>query len=254
MRSPSEIRSLVDRVTSYTPEEREHIYRKYFTKPSSTVRFLCEHYGFDQKRVLDATCHYGYFLAYFGEGSKGTDGTPHYLQFAKDMGFDAQVANIEEGLPAFPAPFEAIVFSGTLEEVLSPHVVLIRFHELLQPDGLLCLRVPVVPPGWFERLARIRLKFGYKAAAHLYFFTPRIIDLMLQRAGYEVVEIVSSGVMMNPLLRPFHRLLLPLTPTITVIARSKPDFKYPPIRAMRFLPSWAMDLAPYHEDFEAEKV
>ena len=69
-----EIRALVDQVTSFPLEERERIYRKYFEKPSNTVQFLCQYYRFDEKRILDATCHYGYFLAYFDPGSAGLDG------------------------------------------------------------------------------------------------------------------------------------------------------------------------------------
>jgi SAM-dependent methyltransferase len=252
MRSQSEIRSLVDKVTSFSLEERERIYRKYFEVPSDTVQYLCQKYEFDKKRILDATCCYGYYLAYFGEGSAGIDGTSDYLQFAKEMNFDVQVANIEESLPEFKQLFDGLIFSGTLEEILAPHVMLMRFRKLLKPDGLLCIRVPSVPPLWFEGLVRGRMTLGYDAQAHLYFFTPRLIKMLIERAGYDIVEVVSTGIMMNSWLRPFHSLLLPLTPAVTVLARPRPNFKYPSIRAMRFLPDWAMDLAPYHQDYSPD--
>jgi len=125
-----------------------------------------------------------------------------------------------------------------------------RFRSLLKPDGLLCLRVPTVPPGWFERLVPGRMLKGYAAAAHLYFYTPRILEMMLQRAGYDVIQSVSTGLFMNRWWRPFHPLLLPLTSTVTILAQPRPNFKYPPVRAMRFLPAWANDLAKYHTDYE----
>jgi SAM-dependent methyltransferase len=246
MHSPSEIRTRVDQVKSYPLEERERIYRKYFKTPNKTVQFLCQNYGFDKKRILDATCHYGYYLAYFGEGSWGLDASPNFLQFAKEMGLNVKVANIEEPLPKFDELFDGIVFSGTLEEVLSPHVILMRFHQLLKPDGLLCIRVPSVPPLWFEKLIRNRIKLGYEATYHIYFFTPRLIELVIQRAGYDIVQSVSTPIMTNPWLRPFHKLLLSLTPAVTVIARPQPNFNYP--RDIRFLPQWAMDLAPFYKD------
>ena len=253
MKTAAQIRDRVDRVTSYPVEERERIYRKYFQHPSSTVRFLCTEFGFDTKRVIDTTCHYGYYLAYFGEGSHGLDGNIRYLQFAREMGFDVDLVNIEDGLPDFDEPFDGLVFSGTLEEILSPHVVLMRFRKLLKPDGLLVLRVPTVPPLWFEKLYRLRAKPGYDAQAHLYFFTARLLEMLVERAGYEIVRTVSTGVMMSPYLRPFHRLLLSYAPAATIIARPRPDFKYPVIRILDFLPEWASDLAPYHQDYEPVK-
>jgi SAM-dependent methyltransferase len=251
MITPEQARARVERVTSYPPQERERIYRKYFAKPSSTVRFLCDSYGFDTKRVLDVACHYGYYLIYFGEGSTGIDATDEYLRFASEMGLPTCAANIEEGLPAFDEPFDALLFSGTLEEILAPHVMLMRFRALLKKDGLLALRVPSVPPRWFDRLLRLRMEPGYDAVLHLYFYTPRILRLMVERAGYEVLDIVSSGMMARPALRPLNRLLLPFSPAITLIAKPRLGWKYPSIRAMRFLPDWAADLAPYHQDYEA---
>ncbi len=249
--SQAQVRAQIDRVTSYPQAERERLYRKYFSTPSSTVRYLCERHGFDQKRILDATCHYGYYLIYFGANSEGLDGNLNYLRFAQEMGLKAQIANIEEPLPAFDAPFDGIVFSGTLEEILSPHVLLMRFRRILNPDGLLCLRVPVVPPAWADKLMRLcGLKPGYDAAAHLYFFTPKLLKLMVERAGYDVIETVSTGVWANALLRPLHRLLLPMTPVVTLMCRPRANFQYPPVREMKFLPEWAKDTAPFHQDYD----
>ncbi len=250
MQTPSAIRPRIEHATSYPAAERERIYRKYFAAPSATVRFLCEAYDFDKKAVLDVGCHYGCHLIHFGEDSQGIDASPQYLQFAREIGLDVQEANIENRFPAFNRLFDGIFFSGTLEEVLSPHVVLMRFRPLLKPDGLLCLRVPTVPPAWFDRLIRVRIRPGYEAAAHLYFFTPRLLTMLVKRAGYDVVQVVSTGIWMNRWLRPLHGWLLPLTTTVTIMARPRANFLYPEARAMRFLPDWANDLAPYHRDFQ----
>jgi SAM-dependent methyltransferase len=244
MRLPTEIHTMIENVKSYPLEERERIYRKYFKTPNNTVQFLCENYAFDEKRILDASCHYGYYLAYFGEGSWGLDASPDFLRFATEMGLNARLTNIEEPLPKFDELFDGIVFSGTLEEVLAPHVLLMRFHQLLKQDGLLCIRVPSVPPRWFEKLVGSQMTLGYEAKYHIYFFTPRLIELVIQRAGYDIVQTVSTGIMNKPWLRPFHNLLLPLTPAVTVIARPRPNFVYP--RDIRFLPEWAIDLAPLY--------
>jgi SAM-dependent methyltransferase len=252
MRPQSEIRARVDRVTSYPVAERERIYQKYFAAPSATVRFLCQEYSLDTKAVFDVCCHYGYHLVHFGDGSRGIDGSLQYLQFGREMGLNVQEANIEERFPEYDEPFDALFFSGTLEEVLSPHVVLMRFHKFLKPDGLLCLRVPTVPPAWFDRLLRLRGIRGYDAAAHLYFFTPRLLKMVVERAGYNVIQTVVTALWMKSWLRPVHNALLPLAPTITIIARPRAGFIYPPVRAMRFLPTWATDLAPYHQDYEPE--
>ena len=254
MRSQTEIRARVDRVTSFPVAERERIYRKYFASPSATLRFLCATYRLDQKRVLDVGCHYGYHLIHFGDDSQGLDASPQYLQFARELGLNVQEVNIENGFPQFADPFDALFFSGTLEEILSPHVALMRFRALLKPDGLLCLRVPTVPPAWFDRLYRLRGQPGYDAAAHLYFFTPRLLEMTVRRAGYEVLRVVASGLWQQRWLRPFHNLLLPLTPTVMIMARPRPGFVYPAARAIRFSPTWAADLAPYHQDYQNGKM
>ena len=239
---------MVDKVDGIPVGERERIYQKYFSAPNNTVKFLNRYYGFGKKSILDVACHYGYYLVHFGEGSVGIDGTPHYLQFAREMGLTVQLTNIEEPLPDFGKAFEGIIFSGTLEEILSPHLMLMRFRSLLKPDGLLCIRVPSVPPAWFDRLIRLRMNPGYDAEAHLYFFTPRLIKMMIERAGYDVLQVVSTGLYMNRWTKPLHPLLLPYTPAVTVVARPRPGFKYPPIRDLRFLPAWADALIPYHHD------
>lgn len=250
MKSQEEVRALVNRVVSYPLKERERIYHKYFASPSQTVRFLCQEYQFDKLQVLDATCHYGYYLVYCGEGSAGLDGSPQYLQFAREMGLDVREANIEEPLPDLDRRFDAVLFSGTLEEILSPHTLLMRFHRLLKPEGLLCLRVPTVPPAWFEsiyrRVRRVHT-VGYEAQAHIYFFTPRTLQLTVRRAGYDIVQVVAPPLWLQPMLRPFHRWLLPLTPTTTILARPRANFQYPPARALQYLPSWAADLGPFHQ-------
>ncbi len=253
MRPQSEIRARVARVTSFSLSERERIYNKYFAEPSATVRFLCQEYGLDTKAVLDVGCHYGYHLVHFGEGSQGVDGSPQYLQFAREMGLDVQEANIEEQFPEYAETFDALFFSGTLEEVLAPHVVLMRFRRFLKPDGLLCLRVPTVPPAWFDRLLRLRMMPGYDAQAHIYFFTPRLLRMVVQRAGYDVLQVVATALWLKPWLHPLHDALLPLVPTVTIIARPRSGFIYPSVRAMRFLPTWASDLAPYHQDYETKE-
>jgi SAM-dependent methyltransferase len=252
MRSAAEIRARVDQVTSFPVAERERIYRKYFARPSATVQYLCQVWKLDTKRVLDVGCHYGYHMIYFGDDSQGIDGSPQYLQFAREIGLNVQEGNIEDGLPEFDEPFDAVFFSGTLEEILSPHVMLMRFRKVLKPDGLLCLRVPTVPPRWFDRLFRLWMPPGYDATHHIYFFTPRLLGLTVKRAGYDVLEMVSTGVWVKPWLRPLHRFALPLTPAATIIAQPRADFVYPSSRAIRFLATWAADLGPYHQDYQAK--
>jgi SAM-dependent methyltransferase len=249
MKTQPELRQRVERVSSYPPAERERIYRKYFSQPSATARYLCARYGWDRQRILDVCCHYGYHLIHFGEGSQGVDGSPQYLQYAQEMGLRVQQANIEEPLSMVEGRFDGLLFSGTLEEILAPHVMLMRFHRLLTPQGVLCLRVPTVPPVWVDRLYRLRALPGYDAKLHLYFFTPRLLKLMVERAGYEVLEVASLGIKMHRWLSPLHGLLLPLAVTVAVMARPIPHFTYPADRAMRFLPGWAHDLAEFHQDF-----
>ena len=79
-----------------------------------------------------------------------------------------------------------------------------------------------------------------------------LLRMLTERAGYDVKQVAATALWNRPWLRPLHDVLLPLVPTVTIIATPRPNFMYPSAREMQYLPTWAMDLAPYHQDYEPE--
>lgn len=250
--SSAEIRQRVLASPLFDPAETQRIYHKFFARPSRTNRILVEQYGLGQKRVLELGMAYGQGVIHFGAGSVGLDINPKYVAFAQSIGLEAQVSNVEDGLPTFEHPFEALLCANLLEHIVAPHLLLMRFRPLLAADGLLCIKVPVTPPAWVAKLYRRvavplwNIDHDFDYSEHINFFTFRTLAWTLERAGYEVIgqhsPLIGAGRLANALL-PWATWLVPSTLTV---ARKIEAFQYAPERGAGLNPTYAPDLLPYY--------
>ena len=128
--------------------------------------------------------------AHFGPGSLGLDAVEANVEAVRARGLDAQLANVEDALPELDRQWDAAYCSNIIEHLVAPHLLLLRLHEVLTPNGLIFVMVPTVPPArpldWLIR--RVIGHNGYRAAEHIYAFTPRTAEFMVERAGYRVIE------------------------------------------------------------------
>ena len=130
-----------------------------------------------------------------------------FLRHARQQGFDvtgielspgaARQAAERFGLPMITGTLEdaavdrdsmdVIVLLQTIEHVPDPAATLTRLLELMRPGALLLMTTPN-QSSWLARVSRSHW-FEYKPPEHLYFFSPRTLRQLLQRAGFCDIEI-----------------------------------------------------------------
>ena len=243
MKSQAEIAALLRARSPLPPEETERLLRTSFVPPR-TVRFLCRHYGADRLAVLDIGCGYGQHLVHFGPGSVGLDAVERNVDFARAIGLEAVPANVEDGFPEFERPFDAAFASNLLEHLVAPHLFLLRLHRLLKPDGLIFIHVPTIPPvPLLDRLVKRTIGHnGYLASEHIYAFTPRVGAFILQRAGFEVLDLAFPAVRDHPVLKWGEPLFREVGISVMLVARRDPSFVYPEKRVQTFTPAFMAEL------------
>jgi SAM-dependent methyltransferase len=239
MKTYAEIAALVRSRSPFPLDETERLIRTAFPTPR-TVRFLCRHYQADRLAVLDVGCGFGQHLVHFGPGSVGLDAVERNVGFVRALGYEAVLANIEDGLPELERRFQAVFAANLLEHLVAPHLFLLRLHRILEPNGLVFIHVPTIPPlPLLDRLIKKAIGHnGYKAAEHIYAFTPRIGAFILERAGFSLLDSAFVAVRDHPVLRWGEPLFRELGISVMLVARRDPDFTYPEKRVEAFTPSF----------------
>src|SRR6478672_1017260 len=202
MKSQAEVAALVRARSPLPSDETERLIRTSFA-PARAVGFVCRHYGADRRAVLDIGCGFGQHLVHFGAGSVGLDAVERNVAFVRALGYEAVLANVEDGFPDLERPFDAVFASNLLEHLVAPHLFLLRLHRLLKPDGLVFIHVPTIPPlPIVDRLIKRAIGHnGYQASEHIYAFTPRVGAFILERAGFKVLDSAFVAVRDHPILK-----------------------------------------------------
>ncbi|MCC6176713.1 MAG: methyltransferase domain-containing protein [Chloroflexi bacterium] len=226
-------------------DQTERILRGFFV-PARTVRFVCDAYGADRRAMLDIGCGYGQHLVHFGPNSAGIDAVEANVAFCRALGFEAALANVEDGLPDFGRRFDGVFCSNLLEHLVAPHLFLLRLHDLLADDGRLFMHVPTMPPHpLIDRLIKRAIGHnGYQASEHINAFTPRTLAFTLERAGFVVDDVVFVGARGHRLLGLGEPLFREIGISAMAVARRDPSFAYPEKRVAVFAPGFAAGVLP----------
>ncbi len=244
MRPSQDVARLVRARSPLPPDETERLLRDVFV-PSRAVRFVCDAHAADRRAMLDIGCGYGQHLVHFGTCSAGIDAIERNVQFCRALGFEAALANVEDGLPDFGRRFEGIFCSNLLEHLVAPHLFLLRLHEQLAEGGLAFIHVPTIPPHPIvDRLIKRAIGHnGYLASEHINAFTPRTLAFTLERAGFIVDDLVFVGARGHRLLRWGEGLFREAGISVMAVARRDLAFTYPEKRVAAFAPRFANGLA-----------
>lgn len=148
-------------------------------------RFLME-------MLLDVGCGPGHFLYYArreGWDCYGIDISWHLIHFAKSV-YGLRVLNTYmEGLPFKDDCFAVVTINGFLEHAIDPSSVLKAVHRCIMNGGILSVYTPNLS-SWMHFLMRKRFPF-IMPPEHLWYFSPKSLSLLLEKAGFRVIRINS---------------------------------------------------------------
>jgi SAM-dependent methyltransferase len=159
------------------------------TLPASQIRFIQQNVGSylpSYGKVLDVGCSAGSLLKLFrhaGWNVVGLEPNEEAASHARDK-FQLNVQTGTLSTVTFQAQeFDLICLSHVLEHLEDPLFNLQVIRQILKKDGFLFVEVPN------EGQGKCYGTTGY----HLFFLTPQTLSMLLHKAGFQPVSIVTSG-------------------------------------------------------------
>jgi len=153
-------------------------------------------------RILEVGCAYGLLLDYFREHGWGTYGvelsetSARYAQAVMEL----EVQNVPLERAQFPDLFFDVILMLDVVEHLDDHKSAFNVvRRVLKDDGVLVVQVPYELFHWEKVLQAIASGKRPGAIApdavpaHLCFFTPRTLRLMLEKHGFRVLKRESGN-------------------------------------------------------------
>jgi 2-polyprenyl-3-methyl-5-hydroxy-6-metoxy-1,4-benzoquinol methylase len=138
-------------------------------------------------RLLDVGCSTGIFLAAARDRGwivDGIEASDWAVSLARErFGLEQIRQGFVEDIEFEPASFDVITLWDVLEHVHSPTGVLDRLNGWLKPGGLLFVNVPNVES---TAAAVLRRWWPLLLREHLWYFSPRTLDMALSKTGFRV--------------------------------------------------------------------
>ena len=177
----------VDSMTAfYTADYHAHRVKEYSSRTDTLERWLPPT---GLARLLDFGCGSGDFLVRMqarGWNVVGLEASENAVRRCRARGLSVHWGSLPHPLWSEPC-FEAITMRQSLEHTHDPLEVLRAAHRLLRTGGKLLVSVPnfdSCAARWFGANW-----FGLDVPRHLTHFTPRTLQNMLYRAGFEGVQL-----------------------------------------------------------------
>ena len=147
----------------------------------------------DKGRLLDIGAASGaYVRAAIDKGweAHGIELSPFAVAFAKDYWKVNLIQGTVEGAHFQNNFFDTIILVHTLEHLPDPLKTLKEINRILKRTGRLYVSVPNIASYKAKKLGK---KWGsLKPAEHLFFFSPKILKLLLEKAGFDIMRIDTS--------------------------------------------------------------
>ena len=158
---------------------------KKFLKKSEKISNLCG------LKVLEIGCGVGDLLLAFKRFSPqisltGIDYSSESIDQVKALGFTAHQGDICK-LDLGKEKFDLIICQQLIEHLHNPSALLDRIKSWLRPSGVLILETPGVVS--IDRMIFKGCWGGYHIPRHMFLFSERSMDIMLQKHGFRINEI-----------------------------------------------------------------
>jgi 2-polyprenyl-3-methyl-5-hydroxy-6-metoxy-1,4-benzoquinol methylase len=147
-------------------------------------------------KLLDVGCSIGTFLDVAkkkGWDVYGIDINKRSIDYCrKKLGLNAEVKKLEE---VKEKNFDVIIMNDILEHVADPLKILKIANSILKNKGILFIATPNI--GSFLSKLTGKRWLHLKPDEHIYYFTPKTIRALLEKAGFTVVSCKSLGRVRN---------------------------------------------------------
>ena len=146
-------------------------------------------------RLLDVGCGAGEYVAFMrdhGWQAEGVDFDAEAVESARTrFGVNVHSRQLEE--MKYPdAYFDAITMNHLIEHVPDPARLLRECRRVLKPGGMAIVTTPNA--GGLGHRIHARYWRGLEPPRHLHIFSPASLGILAKRAGFENVEVFTSGV------------------------------------------------------------
>jgi SAM-dependent methyltransferase len=209
-------------------EETTKPYLELAATEYQMISFRCVQPWLRNFAVLDLGCAMGVYLRQFAPGSVGIDVSKPNLEHCRRLGLQVKTADLNRDLPVLTESFPGIFCSHVLEHVDAPIRLLRECRRILTPEGVLVLGLPI-EASLVNRLRGHR--YFYHHPGHLYSFSLENIDVLLQKAGFEISRLYFEPRILR--IRPWLSLMQQLPARLAhslalaywVVARKSSDRK-----------------------------
>ncbi len=155
-------------------------------------------------RLLDIGCSVGHYLRVArgaGWDAAGLEFSPDTSEIARrDHGLEVITGTLEDR-PYPASSFDLVTLWDVIEHVPDPLRTMGSVHELLKPGGMVAITTPNID-GLFPRssypIARLIRHWPHpEPPHHLYQFSKHTLELLLQRAGFELVCVIDQRIRLS---------------------------------------------------------
>lgn len=145
------------------------------------------------ERLLEVGCGTGFFLdtarSMGIERLTGVDPNPWAVAQARARTLDVRLGSLEA--LDHDEHFDAAVMLDVIEHITDPVPFLARLRQHLNPGGRLLIMTPNIRS--LLALSSGRRWVSFKIPEHVYYYSPRSIRSLLERAGYDVLSTRATG-------------------------------------------------------------
>jgi 2-polyprenyl-3-methyl-5-hydroxy-6-metoxy-1,4-benzoquinol methylase len=180
------------------------------------LEWLLKYFRQDVARVLEIGCSEGVLLRQLRDELQwrvaGVEPFEPYAQYGiRHWGLEIEISFFQS--ERYSKPFDLVTFIHVIEHIPDPVNFLEKVARVLHKDGYIFFETPNL---WSPKVGRISAALF--ASPHLAIFSPKSIPLLLERAGFELVELEANR-NLRVLARRKGKIL---QPTIAREARSGP--------------------------------
>ncbi len=147
----------------------------------------------NHRRILDIGCGYGFFLSYCRERGFepfGIEVSEQTSTWARAQGLNVFTGTIHEA-PFHEGFFDVVTSFHCLEHALDPKAEILKISSLCKKGGLFLLAIP--------NAGSLVAEYSFAAwkwkswPNHLFYFSPENLRILLNKAGFKIVEIYSQA-------------------------------------------------------------